>query len=190
MKLLLELFLQFAKIGLFTFGGGYAMLPLIERTCVEQKQWISEEEMLTLTVVAESTPGPVAINCATYVGNKQKGIAGAVAATLGMIIPSFVIILILSFFFDAFIKNRYVAAAFKGIKVAVGILIIDAAMRLFKKLPKKVLPMVILCAAGIAMLLFDIFAVKISSVVLLLAGALIGITAYAIAKRKTGGKEE
>lgn len=190
MKLLFELFLQFAKIGLFTFGGGYAMLPLIERTCVEQKQWISEEEMLTITVVAESTPGPVAINCATYVGNKQKGIAGAVAATLGMIIPSFVIILILSFFFDAFIKNRYVAAAFKGIKVAVGILIIDAAVRLFKKLPKKVLPMVILCAAGIAMLLFDIFAVKISSVVLLLAGALIGITAYAITKRKTGGKEE
>ena len=190
MRMLLELFLQFAKIGLFTFGGGYAMLPLIERTCVEQKRWISQEEMLNITVIAESTPGPVAINCATFVGNKKKGIAGAVAATLGMILPSFLIILIISFFFDSFIKNRYVAAAFKGIKAAVGILIIDAAVRLFKKLPKKMLPIVILCVSCIAMLLFDIFAIKISSVVLLIAGALIGFVVFAISKRKTGGKEE
>ena len=95
MKELLILFLNFAKIGLFTFGGGYAMLPLIERTCVENKKWISKEDMVNITVLAESTPGPVAINCATFVGNRQKGIAGAVAATLGMVTPSFVIIYII-----------------------------------------------------------------------------------------------
>ena len=89
MRLLLYLFFSFAKIGLFTFGGGYAMLPLIERTCVEQEKWISHEEMSDITVLAESTPGPIAVNCATYVGLQQKGLPGAAAATLGVIFPSF-----------------------------------------------------------------------------------------------------
>ena len=93
MNLLLDLFLTFAKIGLFTFGGGYALVSLIQHTCVEVKQWITHDEMMNVTVVAESTPGPIAINCATYVGYKQKGMTGAVVATLGMILPSFLIIL-------------------------------------------------------------------------------------------------
>ena len=98
MNLLLELFLRFAKIGLFTFGGGYAMISLIENDCVERKRWITHEEMMNITVIAESTPGPIAINCATYVGLKRKGIPGAVAATFGVILPSFVIILLISFY--------------------------------------------------------------------------------------------
>ena len=92
MTALLDLFLTFAGIGLFTFGGGYAMISLIENSCVEKKRWITHDEMMNVTVIAESTPGPIAINCATFVGYKQKGLAGAIAATIGMVLPSFCII--------------------------------------------------------------------------------------------------
>ena len=91
--LLLDLFLTFMKIGLFTFGGGYAMISIIENECVEIKKWITHEEMMNITVIAESTPGPIAINCATFVGYKQKGLLGGIMATLGVVVPSFVIIL-------------------------------------------------------------------------------------------------
>ncbi|MBO4799991.1 MAG: chromate transporter, partial [Lachnospiraceae bacterium] len=101
--MLIELFLTFAKIGLFTFGGGYAMLSLIEHACVEEKKWITHDEMMNVTVIAESTPGPIAINCATFVGYKQGKMAGAVVATLGMVLPSFIIIFIISSFLDGFL---------------------------------------------------------------------------------------
>ena len=100
MNIIFDLFLSFAKIGLFTFGGGYAMIALIENTCVEKKQWITLDEMMNITVIAESTPGPIAINCATYVGYKQKGFAGALAATIGMVLPSFCIIFAISRFMN------------------------------------------------------------------------------------------
>ena len=100
MKLLLELFGAFAKIGLFTFGGGYAMIALIEDICVERKKWITHEEMLDITVIAESTPGPIAINCATYVGYKRSSMAGAIAATVGIVLPSFCIIFLISMFLN------------------------------------------------------------------------------------------
>ena len=106
MKLLLDLFITYLKIGLFTFGGGYAMIPLIESNCVDKKGWITYEEMMNITVIAESTPGPIAINCATYVGLKKKGTAGAAAATFGVILPSFLIILAISFFLDSFLKIK------------------------------------------------------------------------------------
>ncbi|MBQ6380041.1 MAG: chromate transporter [Clostridia bacterium] len=188
MKQLLELLFQFAKIGLFTFGGGYAMLPLIEHTCVEQKKWLTQEEMLSMSALAESTPGPVAINCATFVGNKQKGIAGAIAATFGMVLPSFTIIFIISLFFDRFLELQWVKSAFAGIKIAVGILIADAAIKLFKKLPKKAFPMTIAALAFAAMLLIDIFSLHISSVVLILAAAVIGVAVYLITRGKGGAK--
>ena len=132
-----ELFLTFAKIGLFTFGGGYAMIALITSVCVEQKKWITQEEMLDLTVVAESTPGPIAINCATFTGFKKAGIPGSLAATLGMIMPSFVIIYLISMFLDNFLELTVITHAFQGIKIAVGFLILDAALTMLKKLPKK-----------------------------------------------------
>ena len=188
MKILFELFLQFAKIGLFVFGGGYAMLSLIERTCVTQKQWLTSDEMLSVTVMAESTPGPVAINCATYVGNKQKGIAGALAATLGMVLPSFVIIYIISVFFEQFLAITWVNSAFKGIKIAVALLIIDAARRLFKKLPKKVFPMLIAALAFAGMLAVDIFSLGISSVVFIIAAALIGFAVYLVTAAQKGDR--
>ena len=108
MSILIDLFLTFAKIGMFTFGGGYAMISLIENTCVENKKWITHDAMMTVTVIAESTPGPIAINCATYVGYKQKGIWGAVAATLGVVLPSFIILYLISSFCNQFIKTFFV----------------------------------------------------------------------------------
>ena len=190
MKILFELFLAFFKTGLFTFGGGYAMLPLIERICVKEKRWLTDEEMTDLPAIAESSPGPVAINCATYVGYKQKGIAGAVAATLGMILPSFVIILIISFFLDRFLENKWVAGAFYGIKIAVGILIIDAAVKMFSKLPKTALAIIIGAASFLLMMAVNIFALRITSIVFMLFAAAVGFIIYLVNKKRTGGNEE
>ena len=170
--MLLSLFLTFAKIGLFTFGGGYAMLSLIERICVEQKQWLTHDEMMNLTVVAESTPGPIAINCATFVGYRQKGFMGAVAATLGMILPSFVIIYWVSVFLDSFLEITWIASAFRGIRVAVGIMITDVAVKMIRKMKKKPLPLILMACSLGAMLLINFLSLRFSSVCLmLLAGA-------------------
>ena len=184
MKLLLDLFLTFSKIGLFTFGGGYAMIPLIENVCVTKKEWITHEEMMNITVVAESTPGPIAINCATYVGSKKKGFWGAVMATLGVTLPSFFIILMISFFIDRFLEIKWVASAFKGIKIAVGILILDAAIKMIVKMKKKALSIIILSAAFIAMMLINAFALRVSTIVLMLASALAGLFVYLIKRHK------
>ncbi|MBO4868149.1 MAG: chromate transporter, partial [Clostridia bacterium] len=116
MKMLADLFLTFFRIGLFTFGGGYAMISMIGNICVDRKEWITNDEMADITVIAESTPGPVAINCATYVGFKKKGFAGAAAATLGVILPSFLIILLVTSLLKAAWKNPCVQAVLRGLK--------------------------------------------------------------------------
>ena len=134
--MLLDLFLTFAKIGLFTFGGGYAMISLIENACVERKRWITHDDMMNITVIAESTPGPIAVNRATFVGCRQKGLFGALAATLGLILPSFVIIYAVSLFLDSFLEITWIASAFRGIRIAVGILIVDAAVNMIRKMKK------------------------------------------------------
>ena len=168
MNILLDLFLTFAKIGLFTFGGGYAMISLIENSCVEKKRWITHDEMMNVTVIAESTPGPIAINCATFVGYKQKGLVGSIAATIGMVLPSFCIIFLISMFLDHFLEITWIAHAFMGIKIAVGILILDAAIKMIRKMQKKPVPLAIMLCAFIAMLLIDIFALHVSSITLML----------------------
>lgn len=137
MKKLIDLFLTFAKIGAFTFGGGYAMIALLDHECVEKKQWITEDELSDVTVIAESTPGPIAINCATFTGYKQAGMPGAVAATVGMILPSFFIILIIATFFETLLTYPIVANAFRGIRVAVAVLIANAGIKMVKKMLKK-----------------------------------------------------
>ena len=126
MPILLELFLTFAKIGLFTFGGGYAMISLIEDVCVDRRGWITHDEMMDITVIAESTPGPIAINCATFVGYRRGGVLGAVLATFGVVLPSFVIIFLIAQVLDNFLAIPLIAHAFGGIKLAVGLLILDA----------------------------------------------------------------
>ena len=178
MSLLLELFITFAKTGLFTFGGGYAMIALIEDICVEKKKWITHDEMMSLTVIAESTPGPVAINCATYVGYKQKGIAGAIAATIGMIVPSFIIIFLITGVLDRFLEIQWVARAFAGIKIAVGILIVDAAFKLIKHMEKNPVSFLILTCSFILVLIINLFSVNFSSVALILLSAIVGICVY------------
>lgn len=183
---MLLLFWTFAKIGLFTFGGGYAMLALIEHICVEQRQWITHEEMMNLTVIAESTPGPIAINCATYVGYRKSGIGGAIAATFGMTLPSFCIIYAISRFFDRFLEIAWIAHAFLGIKLAVGILILDAALKLIKKLPKKTLPRVILICACAAMLAINLFSLRLSSIALMLIAGAVSLIMYVVRRGKAG----
>ena len=178
MKILADLFLTFAKIGLFTFGGGYAMIAFIAASCVEKKAWISHDEMMDITVIAESTPGPIAINCATYVGYKQKGLAGAVAATVGIVLPSFCIILVISYCLDNFLKIAWVAHAFMGIKLAVGILILDAAIKMIGKMPKKPIPIAIMGGAFCATMLINIFAVRVSSITLMLVAAIMSLSIF------------
>ena len=187
MSLLLALFLNFAKIGLFTFGGGYAMIALIENACVEKKQWITHDEMMNITVIAESTPGPIAINCATYVGYKQKGFLGAIVATIGMILPSFCIIFLISLFLDHFLEITWIAHAFLGIKIAVGILILDAAIKMIQKMQKKWMPRIFLICAFVAMMLINVFSVRISTIVLMLAAGVISLIIFMIRKQKAKG---
>ena len=189
MPVLIDLFLTFAKIGLFTFGGGYAMISLIENDCVEKKKWITHDEMMDLTVIAESTPGPIAINCATYVGYKKGRLPGAIIATIGMVLPSFIIIFLISNFFDRFLEITWVANAFRGIKIAVGILIVDAAVKMLIKMKKKPMPMIMVVCSAVAMILISIFSVNISSMVLMIVSAFIGRVVFIIGSHASkGGK--
>lgn len=186
MHKLRELFLTFFKIGLFTFGGGYAMLSVIEDNCVENKKWISHDDMMNITVIAESTPGPVAINCATFVGYKQKGIWGAIAATTGVVIPSLVIICVIALIMDDFLEIGIVANAFKGIKLAVGILIADAGIKMIRMMGKKPLPLIILICSIIMMLAIDFFALNFSSIMMMLVAGAVGLSVFVI----TGGRKK
>ena len=180
MNLLSDLFLSFAKVGLFTFGGGYAMLALIENLCVERKHWITHDEMMNITVIAESTPGPIAINCATFVGYRQRGFVGALAATVGMVLPSFVLLLLISLFLDRFMELTLIAAAFKGIKLAVGVLILDAGITMLRKMHKKPFPLTIMSLSFAAMLLIDLFSWNFSSISLMLVAAAISLTFFLV----------
>ncbi|MBE5767887.1 MAG: chromate transporter [Clostridiales bacterium] len=192
MNILLDLFLTFAKIGVFTFGGGYAMISMIENNCVERKKWITHDEMMNVTVIAESTPGPIAINAATYVGYKQAGFIGAVIATLGIVLPSFLIIFAISSLLDHFLEITIIASAFKGIKVAVGILILDAAITMIKKMHKKLLPRVIMLCSFAAMMLINIFAWNFSSISLMLIASVVSLTIFCIkgAPEQKGGAKK
>ena len=178
MNILVDLFFTFAKIGLFTFGGGYAMIAMIENNCVERKQWITHDEMINITVIAESTPGPIAINCATFTGYKKAGFMGALVATLGMISPSFIVIYLISTFLDNFLELTIIANAFKGIKIAVGFLILDAAITMVKKMLKKKLPRAIMVCSCIAMFCINIFALDFSSISLMIIAAVVSLTIF------------
>ena len=178
MNILFVLFLTFAKFGLFTFCGGYAMISTIEFNCVERKQWITHDEMMNVTVIAESTPGPIAINCATFTGYKKAGFSGALVATLGMIVPSFVVIYLISVFLDNFLELTIMAHAFKGIKIAVGILILDAAITMIKKMHKKKLPRTIMIGSAIVMFCINLFGWNFSSISLMLISAVVSLTMF------------
>lgn len=163
------------------------MISLIEDTCVRKKQWITHEDMMNVTVIAESTPGPIAINCATFVGYKQKGLPGAVMATLGMILPSFLVILLISTFLEHFLEIAWIANAFKGIRIAVGILILDAALKMIRKMPKKRMPLAIMICAAALMLLVNLFSWDLSSIVIMLAAGVVSLSLFIMGKASIKG---
>ena len=176
----IKLFLTMFKIGLFTFGGGYAMLALLENEFVEKRGWLTKEEFLNMLAIAESTPGPIAINSATYIGYRTAGVLGSAFATLGVCLPSFIIIYIISLFFDAFLKLKFVQYAFLGIRACVVYLIASAGFKLLKGLKKNVLSTIIFIAVLVVMTAFSMFAVKFSTVFYILICGTIGLVAYLI----------
>lgn len=157
------------------------MISMIENACVENKKWISHDDMMNITVIAESTPGPIAINCATFVGYKQRGLIGAIVATMGIVFPSFAIIYLIAILMDDFLEITVIANAFKGIKLAVGILILDAALKMIQKMQRKPILIVIMVCAATLMMVTNIFSLKlsISPIMLIIISVVLGIWGYA-----------
>ena len=180
LKSLWLLFINMLKIGLFTFGGGYAMIHLLENEFVSKKKWIEEDEFMDLVAIAESTPGPIAINCSTYIGYKKEKILGAVLATLGMCIPSFTIIFLISLFFNQFLSIGWVASAFKGIQVCVVFLILSAGVKMLKKMKKKPFNLIVMSVTFLCMVAFGVFAVSFSSIFYILISGFVGLLIYLI----------
>lgn len=182
MKLLkdaLKLFLTFFKIGAFTFGGGYAMIAIMHGELVEKKKWTVDDEFYDVVSIAESTPGPVAINMATFLGYKKAGVLGSIFATLGVVMPSFIIIFLISQIFDKFLSFTPVQYAFKGIQACVGYLILNAGVKMVKKL-KSPLELVLFCTSLAVLIAFTLFSINFSSIFYVLIGGLVGVSAYAI----------
>lgn len=185
----LSLFLTMLKIGLFTFGGGYAMIAILENEFVEKKKWLDKDEFLDIAAIAESTPGPIAINAATYIGYKNSGIIGSIIATLGICIPSFVIIYAISLFFDAFLSFTLVAYAFKGIQICVVYLILTAGLKMLKQMKKTTFNMIIISLTLICMIVFSLFAVKFSTIFYILISGACGVAVYLLCKIRKEEKQ-
>lgn len=183
LKRALNLFLTFFKIGAFTFGGGYAMVGLIHKEMVEKKKWIGDEEMLDIIAIAESTPGVIALNTATYVGAKVAGVLGAFVASIAVMLPSIAIITGISFAIDEFGSNKYVKWAFLGIRSAVAALILNAAIKLSKNNEKKLVCYVVMGIALVLALLSTFEVIALDMVFIILGAALFGII-WGIATRK------
>ena len=185
----LSLFLTMLKVGLFTFGGGYAMIALLENELVEKKKWLKKDEFLDVAAIAESTPGPIAINAATYIGYKNSGMIGSMIATLGICIPSFVIIYAISLFFDAFLSFTLVAHAFKGIQICVVYLILTAGLKMLKQMKKTTFNMIIISITLIFMIVFSLFAVKFSTIFYILISGACGVAVYLLCKIRKEEKQ-
>lgn len=183
---LFTLFGTFFKIGAFTFGGGYAMIALLEDELVTKKKWLTREEFLDMTAIAESTPGPVAINSATYLGYKLGGIAGSAAATVAVSLPSFIIIYIISLFFEQFVSLALVNAAFKGIEAGVIYLIFSAGLRMLKSIEKSRFNLCVFAAVGYTMTVFSVLGISFSSIFYILLAGAAGVAAWSLRGRKGG----
>ena len=181
-KLCLQLFLTFMKIGVVTFGGGYAMIPIIENETSKKKNWIHPDDLIEVIALSESTPGPIAICAAAFVGYKVAGVAGAFASTVGVVLPSFIIIYLISLFLRRFQDIKAIQYAFFGIRAGVLALLIKAVISMFKKSPKNIVAYIIMAGSLIAVAFFSA-----TVIVILLSAAVIGLAATLIA-RKTGRK--
>lgn len=175
---LLDLFFVFAKVGGLTIGGGLAMIAVIEKELVQRKKWITDEELLDMIAVAESTPGVIAVNSATFVGYKLRGFLGALLATLAVILPSFIVISLISLVFEWFLGFELVQFAFKGANAAVAILILNAALKLFKKCEKGLYTYITLTLSIVLGLIFIIF--NVSTIFIIILGLVTGIVYYTI----------
>ena len=188
-KTCLKLFLVMLKIGLFTFGGGYAMISLLENELITKRGWVENDEFLNMVAIAESTPGPVAINAATYVGYKLAGFWGALAATVAVCIPSFVIIFLISLFFDAFLSLKYVAYAFDGIQVCVIFLILSAGVKMLIKLEKTVWNIAVTAVVIAVMIALSVLSIAFSSVWYILITAGLALFLYLFSYFRARRKE-
>lgn len=185
-KSLGTLFFTFFKIGLFTFGGGYAMIALLEEEFIQRCKWLDKDEFLDMTAIAESTPGPVAINSATYLGYKLAKVPGAATATVAVCLPSFLIIYAISLFFEQFTQLTVIANAFKGIQVCVIYLIFSAGVRMLKALDKSPFATGVLAAVMLVMVGLSLAGVSVSSILLILLSGAAGVAAWLIGRRKEG----
>ena len=177
-RLLWEIFISLFKIGLFTFGGGYAMIALLENEYVSKRGWLDKEEFLDLVAIAESTPGPIAINASTYIGYKTAGLAGATVGTVAMCLPSFMIIYTISLFLDKFLEISLIASAFHGIQVCVVYLILSAGIKMLRGMKKNALNISIVSAVVLCMVAFSLLSVKFSSISYILISAAVGLAVY------------
>ena len=180
------LFFTFFKIGLFTFGGGYAMIALLEEEFIQRRRWLDKDEFLDMTAIAESTPGPVAINSATYLGYKLAKVPGAATATVAVCLPSCLIIYALSLFFEQFTQLTVIAKAFMGIQVCVIYLIFSAGVRMLKALDKSPFATGVLAAVMLVMVGLSLAGVSVSSILLILLSGAAGVAAWLIGRRKEG----
>ena len=188
-----QLFFSMLKIGLFTFGGGYAMINFLDNEFVERKGWLDSEEFMNLVAIAESTPGPIAINCSTFIGYKKAGILGSVFATIGMCLPSFVIIYLISLFFNQFLAISWVASAFRGIQVCVVFLILSAGAKMLKKMKKTAFNIAVMAITFVAMITLSLFSVSFSSIFYILIFGALGLLVYALGylkSRNASGEDE
>ena len=179
--LIAKLFLTFLKIGAFTFGGGYAMIPLIQREVVEKNKWLTDDDILEIVAIAESTPGPIAINSATFVGYRTCGVLGAACATFGVVLPSFLIISLISMVLDRFESLTVVQYAFNGIRAGVLALILKALITMYKKSPKSAVAYGIMALAFVAVALL-----KVNVLLVIIACALIGLISSFVAEKRCG----
>ena len=179
MKILLQMFLTFAKVGVMTFGGGYAMLPILQREVVDNKGWATEEELMDYFAIGQCTPGIIAVNTATFIGHKNKGVLGGIVATLGVVFPSIVIITLLAGVIDAFSHLQWVQHAFGGIRVCVCVLILNAVVKLLRKAVVDVPTFLIFIAVLAGSLFLDL-----SPVVFVLAAAIVGILIKVLGGKK------
>ena len=190
MSIILQLFISMLKIGCFAFGGGYAIIALLENEFITKRKWIEHDEFMDVVAIAESTPGPIAINVATYIGYKLKGFLGAVIATVGICIPSFVIMYFVSVFYERFMDIAIVAAAFKGIQICVVYLIASAGFKMLKKMKKTPFNITVFPVTCVGMIFCTLFGIHISSVWFIFGAGVLGISMLFIRKRKTEGENK
>ena len=178
LRSLFTLFITMLKIGLFTFGGGYAMIHLLDEELVKKKLWIDSDEFSDLVVIAESTPGPIAINCSTYIGYKKEKFLGAIVSTLGICTPSFTIIYLISLFFDRFLEISWVNSAFRGIQMCVVFLILKAGINMLKKMKKTPFSITVTSLTLLSVLLCSLLAVSFSTIFYILIFGTLGLSIY------------